>query len=225
MTEARTTQTVWIVRHGNREDFGNPGWAKTAERPFDPTLSADGERQAQEAGIGLRGQAVRGQAVQRIFASPFVRTIQTAHHIADAIDLPVALEPGIGEILPVAKEMPALLAEEERNRLFARIDQSYRPIGQLSYPESEAEGYLRSSQTVQQLADAFPTQNLLFVTHAAPVIGIVRHLTGTQERISVPLCAIFTLERRENRWELLGGAGSVSHLSDSATSLRYAHSA
>ena len=221
MTPPQTlwTQTLWIVRHGNREDFGNPSWAKTAERPYDPALSADGERQAQEAGLSLIGQGVH-----RIFASPFLRTIQTAHHIASAVRLPVALEPGIGEILPAVQEMPALLAEEERTRLFARIDQNYRPAGTLAYPENEADGHRRSGTTVQQLADAHPQENLLFVTHASPVIGIVRHLTGIQERISVPLCVIFTLQRNGSGWHLVGDGGSVSHLSDSATSLRYAHS-
>lgn len=214
------TQTIWIVRHGNREDFGNPGWAASAPRPYDPALSADGERQAQEA-----GQSLRGQAIHRIFASPFLRTIQTAHHIAEAVDLPVALEPGIGEILPTVQDMPALLAAEERQERFARIDPRYQPVGSLSYPENEAEGYRRSSQTVRRLADAHPEQNLLFVTHAAPVVGIVRQLTETQERISVPLCAIFTLQRNGAGWHLVGSGGSVEHLSDSATSLRYAHSA
>ena len=212
------TQTLWIVRHGNREDFGNPSWAKNAPRPYDPALSADGERQAQEAGNSLRGQTVH-----RIYASPFLRTIQTAHHLADAVDLPVALEPGIGEVLPAVQEMPALLAEEERRRLFARIDSAYRPAGTLIYPENEADGHRRCGQTVQQLADAHPNHNLLFVTHASPVIGIVRHLTSIQERISVPLCAIFTLQRNGSGWHLIGDGGSVAHLSDSATSLRYAH--
>lgn len=213
------TQTLWIVRHGNREDFGNPSWAKSAQRPYDPALSADGERQAQEAGNSLRGQRVH-----RIFASPFLRTIQTAHHIANAVDLAVALEPGIGEVLPSAQEMPALLPPDVRQQLFARLDLSYHPIAALAYPEDEATGHRRSGQTVQQLADAFPQDNLLFVTHASPVIGIVRHLTGIQERISVPLCAIFTLQRNGTGWHLLGDGGSVEHLSDSAASLRYAHS-
>lgn len=213
------TQTIWIVRHGNREDFGNPDWVKNAVRPYDPALSADGERQAQEAGTSLKGQPLH-----RIFASPFLRTIQTAHHIADAVDLPVALEPGIGEILPTLPEVPAIVPEEERRQRFARVDGTYTPVGRLIYPESEIEGYRRSAQTVQQLADIHPNHNLLFVTHAAPVIGIVRHLTGIQEKISVPLCAIFTLQRNGNGWHLVGGQGAVSHLSDSATSLRYAHS-
>jgi len=211
------TQTLWIVRHGNREDFGNPGWAAKADRPFDPALSADGERQAQEAGLSLRGQPIH-----RIFASPFLRTIQTAHHIAEAVELPVALEPGIGEILPALQEMPVRLAEEEQRLRFARIDSYYSPVGQLRYPEAETEGFRRSGQTVQNLADAHPDQNLLFVTHAAPVIGIIRHLTGIQEKISVPLCAIFTLQRNGQGWHLTNQA-DVSHLSDSATSLRYAH--
>lgn len=213
------TQTIWIVRHGNREDFGNPGWAKSAERPYDPALSADGERQAQEAGLSLIGQRVH-----RIFASPFLRTIQTAHHIADAVGLPVVLEPGIGEILPTVQEMPALLTDADRTIRFPRLASGYQPAGTLAFPETESEGYQRSAQTVQALAETYPDQNLLFVTHAAPLIGIVRGLTHTQERISVPLCGIFTLQRNVSGWHLVGDGGSVSHLSDSATSLRYAHS-
>lgn len=213
------TQTLWIVRHGNREDFGNPGWATTAQRPYDPALSADGEQQAQEA-----GRSLAGQPVHRIFASPFLRTIQTAHHIADAVDLPVALEPGIGEILPTVQEMPALLPEEECFARFPRLRNGHPPVGVLAYPESEAEGYRRTGETVAHLADANPDANLLFVTHAAPVIGIVRHLTGIQERIRVPLCCIYTLQRNGAGWQIVGEAGSVAHLSDQATSLRYAHS-
>ena len=114
--------------------------------------------------------------------------------------------------------------EEERTRLFSRIDRGYTAAGTLAYPENEADGHRRSGVTVQQLADAHPQENLLFVTHASPVIGIVRHLTGIQERISVPLCVIFTLQRNGSGWHLVGDGGSVSHLSDSATSLRYAHS-
>lgn len=212
-------QTIWIVRHGNREDFGNPDWVKNAVRPYDPALSADGERQAQEAGASLKGQPLH-----RIFASPFLRTIQTAHHIANAVDLPVALEPGIGEILPTLSQVPDYISTQEGTQRFARLDTTYTPVGSLVYPESELEGYRRSAQTVQQLADSHPNHNLLFVTHAAPVIGIVRHLAGIQEKISVPLCSIFTLQRNGHGWQLVGGQGDVSHLSDSATSLRYAHS-
>ena len=116
-------QRIWIVRHGNREDFQNPGWAKTAPRPYDPALSADGETQAKEVGLSLQGEQI-----DFVFASPFLRTIQTASHIADALNLAVSLEPGIGEILPTVQSAPELLPVDELRQRFRRIDESYSPI-------------------------------------------------------------------------------------------------
>lgn len=211
-------QTIWIVRHGNREDFQNSEWAKTARRPHDPALSLDGEQQACELGVSLRGQPVH-----RIFASPYLRTLQTAHHIADALDLPIHPEPGIGECLPSVTETPEIISEDERSRRFGRIaahDACYQPI----FPEPEDVAHRRAAETVQQLADQFPHENLLLVTHASPIVGIVRHLTGMQDKIRVPLCGLFTLKRQDmgNDWELVGVA-DVSHLSNQEVSLRHAH--
>ncbi|MDE0143526.1 MAG: histidine phosphatase family protein [Caldilineaceae bacterium] len=212
------SQRIWIVRHGNREDFQSPGWSKTAQRPFDPALSADGETQAREVGLSLQGERVHC-----IFASPFLRTIQTASHIADALDLSVRLEPGIGEILPNVKSTPALLPESERKRRFPRIDEDYTVIRELSYPESSEEGHERAAAAAHALTDRFPDKNLLMVTHGAPVVGIVRGLTGLKDRITVPLCCIFTLQRHGPGWEVVQ-LSETSHLSNQETSKRYAHS-
>ncbi|MBV8884961.1 MAG: histidine phosphatase family protein, partial [Chroococcidiopsidaceae cyanobacterium CP_BM_RX_35] len=66
-------QTVWLARHGNRIDFVNPEWFKTAERRYDPHLSDDGVVQAQQL-----AQRLKGEGIAHIFASPFLRTVQTA---------------------------------------------------------------------------------------------------------------------------------------------------
>ena len=212
------SQRIWIVRHGNREDFQNPGWARTAERPYDPALSADGERQAQEV-----GRSLRSEPVDCILTSPFLRTIQTASHIADALDLPVCLEPGIGEILPDIQGMPALLSREEQARQFPRIDWSYNAAGRLRYPESSDAGHNRAAATAQALTAGYHGKNLLMVTHGAPVVGIVKGLTGVTERITVPLCCIFTLQRNADGWQI-AQRSVTSHLSNQETSKRYAHS-
>ena len=212
------SQRIWIVRHGNREDFQNPGWSKTAQRPFDPALSADGETQAREVGISLQGEQVH-----RVFASPFLRTIQTASHIADALNLSVCLEPGIGEILPNVKCTPALLPEAERMQRFPRIDEDYTEIKAFPYPESSEEGHERAAAAAHALTDRFPDKNLLMVTHGAPVVGIVRGLTGLEDRITVPLCCIFTLQRNGAGWEIVQ-LSETSHLSNQESSKRYAHS-
>ncbi len=212
------SQRVWIVRHGNREDFQNPGWARTAQRPYDPALSSDGETQAREVGLSLQGEPVH-----YIFASPFLRTIQTASHIADALDLPVCPEPGIGEILPEAKCDPALMPDEERRRRFPRVEAHYEEVGALSYPESSEQGHERAAATARALTQRYPNKNLLMVTHGAPVVGIVRGLTGLTERIFVPLCCVFTLQRSGESWGVVQRS-DISHLSNQESSRRYAHS-
>ncbi len=212
------SQRIWIVRHGNREDFQNPGWARTAQRPYDPALSLDGETQAREVGLSLQDEPVHN-----IFASPFLRTIQTASHIADALDLPVCPEPGIGEILPDAKCDPALMPEEERRQRFPRVDTHYDAVGALSYPESSEQGHERAAATARALTQRYPDKNLLMVTHGAPVVGIVRGLTGLTERIFVPLCCVFTLQRSGESWRVVQRS-DISHLSNQESSRRYAHS-
>ena len=61
------------------------------------------------------------------------------------------------------------------------------------------------------------------VTHGAPVVGIVRGLTGLEDRISVPLCCIFTLQRNCAGWDVVR-LSETSHLSNQESSKRFAHS-
>lgn len=213
------SQTIWIVRHGNREDFLDPNWHKNAERPHDPSLSPDGEKQAHEVGLSLQDQPVN-----RIFASPFLRTMQTASAIAEVLDLPVHLEPGLGETLPGLTEPPSLLGVTERRERFQRLTSAHEPVHQRTYPESEEESFLRTAETIQALADRYPGENLLFVSHASPIAGAVRGLAGLSHKVRVPLCGIFTLVREDGSsdWTLTDQA-DISHLSDPETSLRHAH--
>ncbi len=212
------SQRIWVVRHGNREDFQNPGWAKSAPRPFDPALSADGETQAKEVGLSLQGEHI-----DSVIASPFLRTIQTASHIADALDLAVSLEPGIGEILPNVQSTPDLLTVDERRQRFPRIDEGYIAVDGFPYPETSEEGHKRAALAARTLTDRFPDKNLVMVTHGAPVVGIVRGLTGHKDRITVPLCCIFTLQRNGSGWDVKQ-LSETSHLSNQESSKRFAHS-
>ena len=66
-------RTVWLVRHGNRQDFVDRSWRETAARPHDPPLSADGREQARET-----GRFLAGEPIDHLFASPFLRAVETA---------------------------------------------------------------------------------------------------------------------------------------------------
>lgn len=85
-------RTLWIVRHANRQDFVDPAWHETADRPHDPGLSPDGVEQARRL-----AQQLTAASIQRIIASPSLRTVQTAQAIAEARDQSFTLEPGLGD--------------------------------------------------------------------------------------------------------------------------------
>ena len=44
---------MWVMRHAERQDEVEEGWAAASERPFDPPLSRGGRTQAYEAGKAL----------------------------------------------------------------------------------------------------------------------------------------------------------------------------
>ncbi len=209
-------QTIWIARHGNRLDFVNPEWFNTAERPYDPPLSADGIVQAQELGDRLRAENIR-----HIFASPFLRAVQTANEVAKKIDRPIWLEAGLSEWLNPAW-MPAQPATETQAALAARyptIDLSYQSRLQPQYPESEAEMMARGARTVRQLAATY-AEDILLVGHGASVLGTARGLVGERAEINASLCCLVKIQQFENGWQLLLN-GDTSHLSQTENQVRF----
>ena len=84
--------TAWIARHGHRHDYVDADWFNKPERPYDPLLSEDGLFQAQEL-----GERLQSEQIVHLFSSPFLRAVQTAHHAAEALDLPIKLEAGLSE--------------------------------------------------------------------------------------------------------------------------------
>src|SRR5919202_5130660 len=119
------SQTVWIEKQENRLDFVNPEWFNTAERPYDPPLSEDGLIQAKQL-----GQRLVGEGIKHIFASPFLRAVQTANPVAEALDLAIKLESGLSEWLNPAwmKTEPERLSIDALQEQFPRIDPSYTSL-------------------------------------------------------------------------------------------------
>jgi broad specificity phosphatase PhoE len=76
-------QRIVFVRHAQRLDEVDPHWADLAERPQDTPLTAMGIEQSQRLGRWLSEQSWCDD-ISAIFVSPFVRTVQTAHHALSA---------------------------------------------------------------------------------------------------------------------------------------------
>jgi broad specificity phosphatase PhoE len=213
---ARMTQVIWLTRHGNRQDFVDPAWVDTAERPFDPGLSLDGIEQAKKMALRLQGEAIK-----YVFASPYLRTVQTAHYVADLLDLTLYLEPGLGEWLNPNwfPEEPRRLSMRLLTDLFPRIDPKYTPVCIPEYPETVDQALERAGETVRRLSQAYVGTSLM-VGHGASVtggaIGLVPDLGPTE----CALCSLFKAIRHDSVWKM-ELCGDVSHLGHSEAAFRF----
>ena len=210
------TQTVWIARHGNRLDFVNPEWFNTAERPYDPPLSEDGVVQANQL-----GQRLVGEAIRHIFASPFLRTVQTANFVADALDLPIKLESGLSEWLNPAwmQTNPERLSMQELQELFPRIDPSYTSRIIAHYPETSEKVLERTAETAKRLMTEF-SEDILLVGHGASVVGVTQGLVGGTPEVNASLCCLVKLVRQEQEW-VMELNGDTSHLNQTEDVIRF----
>lgn len=209
------SQTVWIARHGNRLDFVNPEWFNTAERPYDPPLSEDGIEQAQRL-----GQRLVGEGIVHIFASPFLRTVQTANEVANCLDLPIKIESGLSEWLNpswMATE-PERLPLEVLQENFP-IDPSYTSRVVARYPETSEMVFQRTAETAQRLIDEF-SDDILLVGHGASVVGCAQGLVGGTPEINASLCCLVKVVRQGQGW-VMELNGDTSHLTKTEEVIRF----
>jgi broad specificity phosphatase PhoE len=212
------TQTVWIARHANRLDFVNPDWFLTAERPYDPPLSEDGVEQAKQL-----AQRLKGEKIAHIFASPFLRTVQTAHQVAQVLNLPIKLESGLSEWLNPhwMPAMPERLSIEALHEQFPQIDLSYTSRVVANYPETGEEALERSGEVARRLAAEFP-EDILLVGHGASVLGATLGIRGgtAETEVNAALCCLVKLVRDGEEW-VMELNGDVSHLSQTEKVIRF----
>ncbi|MEH2425846.1 MAG: histidine phosphatase family protein [Nostoc sp.] len=214
------SQIVWIARHANRLDFVNPDWFLTAERRYDPPLSDDGMVQAQQL-----AKRFKGENIAHIFASPFLRTVQTANAVAEVLNLPIKLETGLSEWLnPVwMTEEPERLSTPALAELFPRIDVGYTSRIAAKYPETREKVRERSGQTARCLATEFLPDNILLIAHGASVLGGAMGLVGeiAITEVKASLCSLVKVVREDPEW-LLELKGDTSHLTHIEEVIRFA---
>lgn len=208
-------QTVWIARHGNRLDFVEPEWFNTAKRRYDPPLYQDGFIQAREL-----GQRLKNENISHIFASPFLRTIQTANEIAAILDLPIKLEAGLSEWHNIAwmSEAPEIHPEDFLKSEYPRIDWSYESYILPRYPETKEDVNLRIKNTVSQLLQDF-SDDILLVGHGASVWGATVGLVPAHPPFDVALCSLTKIVGNGENWQT-EFYGDTSHLSKTEDRIR-----
>ena len=116
-----------LMRHGQSEF--NLHFSATKRDPGieDPRLTPLGQSQAEAA-----GQALRGQGITRILASPYTRALQTAAPAACALGLPVRVHPGVRERAHFACDIGSsrtTLASAWPEHDFSALDEVWWPGG------------------------------------------------------------------------------------------------
>ncbi len=189
-----------LLRHGIRQDFEDKNWRQTAERPHDTPLSENGFRQAHDA-----GRFLQNERIDYIFASPFLRALQTADVVASYLNLPIYVEHGFMERLDPKwfDAMPELLSPEEAKARFPRIDTSYEPFVRPTYPEPRdtTKTFDRIAKALSEIHQHFDGTALV-VSHGVVAVEGARALIGSVEGILGHLCAANKFVFEDGFWRL-----------------------
>jgi len=201
--------TVWAVRHGQRQDSVDPEWEATAERLHDPPLTELGRWAAWRVG---RRFAERGERFDAIYASPFLRTVETAAEICVEIDAEFRLEPGLGEHRNAEwfDDHPETVPVDKLATWFDGLRLDHEPLVQPEFPESHDDAMARIGETTRRLAER-TDGTVLLVGHGITIGSVVGGLVGSAEDADAPLCGLTRLERTGDGWEL-DFSGETSHL-------------
>lgn len=202
--------TVWVARHGQRAD-SDPDWRTNAERVHDPPLTDHGRWEAWRLGRRL---AATGVAFDAVYASPFLRCVETADEICRELECSFDLEPGLGEHRNAEwfDADPEILSGQTLVERFEPCRDDSEPAVVPEFPESHDVAERRVGEATQALLERHPGDgHLLLVGHGLTVGGVVRELVGSTDWVDAPLAGLTRIERRGADWHLCF-SGDTLHL-------------
>jgi glucosyl-3-phosphoglycerate phosphatase len=160
-----------LVRHGQSE--WNAVYNRTRIDPNipDPPLTAEGRRQAEAA-----AEVLARAGIERLLASPYVRTLETAEIIAAHTGAAIAVEPMVRERTAFSCDIGT-----PRSRLAIRWPQlSFDHVEEIWWPnaESDAELARRCGRFRAAAQGLVSWQRVAVITHW----GFIRGITGIEAR-------------------------------------------
>jgi broad specificity phosphatase PhoE len=200
---------VWVVRHGERRDTVDPDWDSTAERVHDPPLTELGRWAAWRVG---RRFVESEQSFDAVYASPFLRAVETADEICRELGAEFRLEPGLGEHRNPEwfDAEPEILPREHLAGRFETVCLDHEPQVIPAFPETHAEAIARVGETTRRLV-AENNGAVLLVGHGLTIGGVVDGLVGSTEGVEAPLCGLTRLVSDGEGWQL-DCSGDTAHL-------------
>jgi broad specificity phosphatase PhoE len=187
----------------------DPEWEAHAERIHDPPLTELGRWAAWRVG---RRFATAGPSFDAVYASPFLRTVETADEICREIGATMHLEPGLGEHRNAEwfDADPETVSPGELAVWFETVRLDHDPYVVPEFPESHAEAMERVGRATRTIAEE-TDGTVLLVGHGLTIGGVVQGLTGSAEAADAPLCGLTRLTRAGDDWDLQF-SGDTSHL-------------
>jgi broad specificity phosphatase PhoE len=205
----RMADTVWVVRHGQRQDSVDPDWEHHADRVHDPPLTDLGRWAAWRVG---RRFVDSGVTIDAVYTSPFLRAVETAEEICREIGTEAVLEPGLGEHRNIEwfDAEPETVPSERVAEWFDPIRPASDPYVVPTFPESHDEAMARVGETTRLITDD-TAGTVVLVGHGLTVGGVVRGLVGSTDGVDAPLCGLTRIEHDGNGWRL-AVSGDTDHL-------------
>jgi broad specificity phosphatase PhoE len=157
---AVNTQTLYLLRHGHRQDAADKDWRRISDRPFDPPLSTKGWQQAHAAGVQIaeKLQGMPGNEIT-VLSSPFLRCVQTAEIVCGLTDTVFFIEPGLCERLHprfIYGDSVSFLPEAEIARHYPHYAaEEHKPILQPWPPESRGQVRRRSREVIRKICQEY----------------------------------------------------------------------
>ena len=144
-------------------------------RPADPSLADLGRRQAQRL-----VEALQRDNLDALYSSPAARAFETAAPLAEAIGLPVRIEPGIAEFdandpsyVPV-EELRA--ANDPRWQALVRGDLMHADVDPVAFRN-------RVVAAVESVVARHPGQRVALFTHSGAINAYCGHVLGQQRAL------------------------------------------
>lgn len=198
---AGTLRSIWIARHGEREDYLDPFWYEKCDPPADPydsPLSRNGLQQAADLADRLSRESI-----DHLFASPFIRAIQTAQPIADALNIPIKLERGIGEGLRSKNYLydPRTWTTIDRQQSCPQITLSHRDVLNPPWPEEAPATCARAARTLQAIVERYEG-NLVLIGHGLTVMSMAWRLIGSETELLGGFCSLHRIDQHPDGWRI-----------------------